>query len=232
MLNELVAARTLNMLYVWLDLGFLALLAGALIYARRYMAVLVGLIGGVIYFIVDYGFFYHLLGTREVLGAPVALFLLWLSLSYGFTNFAWIWLWLDKDGHRAEWSVFILSGWLFSGFMSQSLGGGFPTVMISRGTSRYHGLMGLMLFVGYALLCVWNVRARGSRPKAPILSILAIGILVQGSWEAVLLLTGIRPAGLQPLIVNALLETNMGLPYIYMIHRAVTRRFGEDLRKR
>ena len=43
-------------------------------------------------------------------------------------------------------------------------------------------------------------------------------------------MTGIRAQGLGPLIVNSLLETNLGLPYIYFIHRAVSRRRGEDLR--
>lgn len=31
--------------------------------------------------------------------------LLWMSMSYGFTNFTWIWLWLNKDKHLFEWSV-------------------------------------------------------------------------------------------------------------------------------
>jgi hypothetical protein len=46
---------------------------------------------------------------------------------------------------------------------------------------------------------------------------------VQFAWEAVLLLTGIRPAGIQPLIVNSLIETNLGMPYIYLIFRMVNR---------
>ena len=37
-----------------------------LIATKRYMAVIAGLIGGIIYFAVDYGIFYLLLGTREV----------------------------------------------------------------------------------------------------------------------------------------------------------------------
>lgn len=31
--------------------------------------------------------------------------LLWMSMSYGFTNFTWIWLWLSKDKHLLEWSL-------------------------------------------------------------------------------------------------------------------------------
>ncbi|MFQ9871929.1 MAG: hypothetical protein ACLRVT_02565 [Oscillospiraceae bacterium] len=60
--------------------------------------------------------------------------------------------------------------------------------------------------------------------------ILAIGILVQFGWEAVLAITGIRNQSLQTLIVNSLLETNLGLPYLFLIHRAVNRRWDEALR--
>jgi hypothetical protein len=58
---------------------------------------------------------------------------------------------------------------------------------------------------------------------------MAIGIGVQFSWEAVLLLTGIRPAGIMPLITNSLIETNMGMPFLYVIHKAISKRFQEDL---
>ena len=55
-------------------------------------------------------------------------------MSYGLTNFAWIWLWLDKDGHTLEWSLLILSGWLSTALLSQNFGSGFPEISISRST--------------------------------------------------------------------------------------------------
>ncbi|NLW78071.1 MAG: hypothetical protein GXY32_01490 [Ruminococcaceae bacterium] len=197
---------------------------------KRYMAVIVGLLGGLLYFVVDYGIFYQWLHTREVVGADPLWFLLWLSISYGFTNFVWIWLWLDNDGRRLEWSLFIMTGWLCTALMGQNFGGGFTEVSIMRGTGGYHGVMALLLFIGYGILCVANIRRKPGAPKIPLLSILAIGILVQGAWEFILLITGIRGGGVMPLIVNSLLETNMGLPYLYLIHKAVTKRRGEDLK--
>ncbi len=227
---EVVPARVLNMLYIYLDIGFLVLFFGVLLFTRRYMAAIVGAIGGLLYFLVDYGGFYLLLGTREVVGADPFWFLLWMSISYGVTNFAWIWLWLDGDGHKLEWSLFIMSGWMCTALLSQSFGAGFAEISIRRGTTAYHGLMGVFLFVGYGLLCVQNIRAKKAEDKAPILQILLIGMLVQGSWEFILLITGIRPAGFGPLLVDTLLETNMGLPYLYWIHKAVMGRRQEDLR--
>ena len=69
--------------------------------------------------------------------------------------------------------------------------------------------------------------------------LLAIGILVQLGWEAGLLIGGIRSAGfesltekLRPLIVNSLLETNLGMPYMYLIFVAITSKFTEQLKRR
>lgn len=230
LVGEVIAARTMNGLYIVIDIVFLCVLMGILLWTGRYQAAIVGILGGVLYFLVDYGIFYLALGTRTVTGADPFWFLLWLSMSYGFTNFVWIWVWLDRDGHALEWSLLIVSGWLCVSLLSQNFGGAFPVISISRGTADYHGVMALLLFAGYALLIVHNLLGRGERIDIPW--ILAIGILVQFGWEAVLAVTGIRNPSLQTLIVNSLLETNMGLPYLWMIHRAVSRRRDERLHRR
>lgn len=229
--TEVIASRTMNGLYIWLDVIFLLFLLGTLLFTKRYQAAIVGLLGGILYFIVDYGGFYLLLHTRQVVGADPFLFLLWLSMSYGFTNFVWIWLWLDRDKRALEWSLLILAGWLTTALLSQNFGSGFAQIAITRGTADYHGIMALLLFVGYAILCVHNIRCTDPAKKAPIPWILAIGILVQFGWEFMLAITGIRNLSLQTMIVNSLLETNLGLPYLYLIHRTVNRRWGEDLKR-
>jgi len=223
---DFAAARTFNSLYIILDIVWLLLLAGLLLYLKRRMAVIVGLLAGVLYFLVDYGIFYHLLGTRQVQGADPFWLLLWLSMSYGFTNLAWIWLLLDRDGHAVRWSLLPILGWLAIGLLSQSFGSGFPEITISRGTGSYHGVMALILCVGYLIVIVNKLK--GSE-KVNILWLLAIGIGVQFAWEASLLITGIRPALWQPLVVNSLIETNLGIPYIYYIHKYVARHWNEDL---
>lgn len=222
---EVIPSRSLNGLYIVLDILFLLFLAVVLLYARRRKAFFAGLAGGVLYFLVDYGIFYQLLGTRTVVGADPFWFLLWLSMSYGFTNFVWIWLWLDRDARLFEWSLLIVSGWLTEALAAQNFGGPLGTITISRGTGSYHGVMALILFVGYAILILHNLRTTEPEKRINIPWLLAIGILVQFSWEAVLLITGIRAPGFGPLIVDSLIETNLGIPYLYYIHRAVNRRF-------
>ena len=228
--SDVIAARTMNFLYIWLDLGFLALFFLLLVWVKRYQAIIVGILGGVLYFIVDYGIFYLPLGTRVVEGAGPGWFLLWLSMSYGFTNLVWIWLWLDRDRHAAEWSTFIMTGWLAVAILSTTLGSGTAQISITRGTAQYHGVMAALLFVGYGLLCAYNLKQKDPAKRAPLLWILAIGILVQFSWEAVLAMTGIRNPAWNTLVINSVLETNMGMPYLYLIHCAVTKRWSEALR--
>jgi len=227
---DIVAARTLNYLYIYLDVIWLIIYALILIYRRRYLALIAGLAGAAIYFAVDYGIFYALLGTRVVTGADTFWFLLWLSISYGFTNFAWIWLLLDRDGRGIEWSVLTIMGWVAVAMLSQNFGAYFQQISIHRGTSSYHGIMALILVAGYLYLILRNLGTTGKR-KSNILWLMAIGIGVQFSWEAVLLLTAIRPAGIMPLIIDSLIETNLGMPYLYLMHEAVSIRFNENLKR-
>jgi hypothetical protein len=226
-----LVARTFNFLYIYLDIVWLLLFALILIARKRYLALIAGLAGAILYFIVDYGVFYLALGTRTISGANPFWLLLWLSASYGFTNMAWIWLLLDRDGNAVEWSALPIIGWIAVALLSQNLGANLPLITIERGTTGYHGVMALLLAIGYLYL-IW--RNLGATPghRVNILRLLAIGLGVQFSWELVLLLTGIRPAGIVPLLLNSLIETNMGMPYLYLIHRAVSGRFGEDLAPR
>lgn len=220
---DIIAGRSLNSLYPILDILWLLAFLGVLLKFRRFGAILAGLAGGLVYFIVDYGIFYLALGTRVINGADPFWFLLWLSISYGFTNVAWIWLLLDQDAHAVEWSLLIIAAWFAVALLSQNFGTNFPVITIHRGTANYHGVMTLILLVGYGIL-IWQNLARPREQQVNLLWLLAIGIGVQFSWEAVLLLTGIRPMGFLPLVVNALIETNLGMPYFYWIHSALKRR--------
>ena len=51
--GEVIAARTMNSLYIWLDIAYLMILLGVLLWTKRRQAVIAGLIGGALYFAVD-----------------------------------------------------------------------------------------------------------------------------------------------------------------------------------
>ena len=235
---ELIARRQFVPAYIALDTVFLLMLAGLLLWKKRRMAALVGGIMGVVYFIVDYGVFHLICHSRSIEGGSLFWTLLWMSMSYGFTNFAWIWLALDKDEYLIEWSLLILCWWFCCPMLAQLIGFGQMPIVIQRTTGAYHGWMAAILFVGYLLAVVRNLGESDRKCRIDLLRLLAIGIAAQFAWEAALLLGGIRSAGLdfaeklRPLIVNSLLETNLGMPYVYLIFVALTRRFTPALARR
>lgn len=227
-MTEIIARRQFPPLYIWLDLAFLAVYLFLLLWKKKYMTVLVGAVMGLVYMLVDYGIF-HLVCHSRTISEGHSLFwvLLWMSVSYGFTNFTWIWLWISRDSHLFEWSLLILSWWFCCPLLTQTFAGDAPLITIQRTTGAYHGYMAAILFLGYLGLIVYNLYQKDRSKRVQIPWLLAIGILVQLGWEAGLLLGGIRSAGfatlgekLRPLLINSLLETNLGMPYVYAIYIA------------
>ena len=221
---DIIPSRVFAPLYIVFDCLCLLALAVLLFLSRRQRALICGLIAGFVYFLVDYGVFYLALGARVVHGAPTGPFLLWLSMSYGFTNFAWIYLMLSRDDKRLEWSLFIFLCWIAVPLLSQNFGGE-ASIFIYRTTGGYHGVMALILLIGYAVVICLNI-FRDAGIDIPYL--LFIGIMVQLGWEAALYVTGVRQSGLATLVIDSLIETNLGLPYMYFIHRAIERRLGPE----
>ena len=228
-MTEIIARREFSPLYIGFDIAFLLLFAGLLLMKKKYMTVLVGSLAGLLYMLVDFGIFHLVCHSR--------------SISDGYSLFwvlLWIWLWMSRDRHLFEWSFLILLWWFVCPQLTKTFApDGMANIVIQRTTGEYHGHMALILLVGYLGLIVWNLRVPDRRERVNIPWLLAIGILVQFGWEAGLLIGGIRSAGfatlgekLRPLIVNSLLETNLGMPYIYLIFTAYTAKFTEDMKRR
>ena len=155
---ELIARRQFVPAYIALDTVFLLALAGLLLWKKRRMAALVGGIMGVVYFIVDYGVFHLICHSRSIEGGSLFWTLLWMSMSYGFTNFAWIWLALDKDEYLIEWSLLILCWWFCCPMLAQLIGFGQMPIVIQRTTGAYHGWMAAIRWPSCG---IWG-RATGS----------------------------------------------------------------------
>ena len=239
-MTEIIARREFSPLYIAFDIAFLVLYGCLLLRKKKYMTFLVGFLAGILYMAVDYGIFHLVCQSRSISdGYSLFWVLLWMSMSYGFTNFTWIWLWISKDKHLSEWSMLILMWWfvcplLTNTFAPQNM----DKVIIQRTTGEYHGYMAAIMFVGYLILIIYNL-SRDKEHRINIPWLLAIGILVQFGWEAGLLIGGIRSAGfatveekLKPLVVNSLLETNLGMPYIYFIFAAYSAKFTEQFNSR
>lgn len=223
---EVLPNRIFNVAYIMVDSIFLLFLALFFLATKRKMAFLVGVLGAFLYFVVDYGGFYLLLGTRKVIGMNPALLLLWLSTSYGFTNMSWMFLWFDEEKNRKEWSV-LFCVYFFSVAILTAAAKSFPSVTIERGTAGYHWIFALFLIVGYAYICVENLLHPEN--KSPLLSILAIGILIQLAWEGSLFLASIRQTTIRTLFVDCLLETNLGAPFMFLIQRKIRTAFPSKI---
>lgn len=240
-MTELIAKRAFYPIYIGFDLLFLAVFAALLLLKKKYMTVLVGFLAGILYMLVDYGIFHLVCHSRSNSeGSSLFWVLLWMSMSYGFTNFCWIWLWISKDRNLFEWSFLILLWWFVCPLLTNTFRSPEAVpIVIQRTRGEYHGYMALILFAGYLALIIYNLRQDSREQRINIPWLLAIGVLVQFGWEAGLLIGGIRSAGfsnlsdkLRTLLINSLLETNLGMPYIYLIFLAYSRRFTEQMTRR
>ncbi len=231
--------RTFNLLYILIDSLFIVFFLGILLWKKRKAAFWFSIFGGILYFIVDFGYFYIISRSRvvkidyvECNALYTGLVLLWMSLSYGITNFAFIWLCIKKDENLKEFLLLIVGWWLVAPTIAYL--GPAPNIMTYRTTHAYHGMMGVILVIGYGILIIYNLKVEKAK-RVNILWLNLIGISVQFSWEFALLIHGIRPMTgdfIQTLMVNSLIETNLGMPIIYGIYLLVNRKFTEDLQKK
>lgn len=167
---ETIALRQFDPLYILFDCLFLMLLAGLLVWKKKYSALIVGGLAGALYMIVDYGIFNLLCGARSISpGYSLFWVLLWMSISYGFTNFVWIWLWISKDRNLLEWSMLILLWWFCCPLLTQTFGGKAEPIVIQRTTGSYHGYMALLLFAGYLFVLIWNMAHSAPGERMPLL---------------------------------------------------------------
>ena len=234
---NIIPTRNLNLLYIILDSIFILAFLGLLIWKKRYSTVLFALFGGVLYTIVDFGGFYLMSHTRTVyIDGALAdvwgtfLVLLWMSMSYGITNFAFIWVCVSRDKLLKYWLFLIIMWWMIAPSISEL--GGEATITTSRTTGVYHGWMGVALVVSYVVLIVLLLRKEGQKAFVNVLTLCLIGFCVQFGWEFSLLVNGIRPmnaASIKTLLLNSFLETNLGMPVIFAINYFWCRRFNEDL---
>lgn len=162
-----------------------------------------------------------------------------MSMSYGITNFALIWIWLGKDEHYKEYTAAIWIWWICCPMLSETFtGSDTALIKIQRTTGSYHGYMALFMVISYFAVIVYNLIQKDKDKRFNIVWLFVLGVLAQLGWEAGLLIGGIRSADFDPftkimtLITNSLVETNLGMPAIYCIFLLLTARFTENLKKR
>lgn len=245
--------RNFSLAYILIDTVFVILFVYLLWRQKKKICFLWALFGGVLYWVVDWGLFYFASQSREIYfyysdGVSTlcnwwqtGLVLFWMSMSYGILDFAFIWLWLEKDKHALEWSTLIVVWWITCPLMADFLNNLIPGMLYfqtTRGTGKYHGIMGLFMVVGYGIVLVRNILEK-DKERIPIVRLFVIGFLSQFLWEFLLFVFGVRSQNygndttriITTMLRDSLVETNLGLPYIYFIQKAVSKHWNEDLSK-
>ena len=231
---QITPTRNFNLLYIILDTLFIIILLCLLIFKKRNLTVLFALFDGILYTLVDFGGFYLLSHSRIVFingiqqdALNTFLVLFWMSMSYGITNFIFIWVLISKDKLAKYWLFLIIMWWLICPSIASM--GGENNITTFRTTTSYHGIMGIILVISYLILIIYTLIS--GKEIVNILYLCLIGISVQFSWEFSLLINGIRPLNensLQTLIINSCLETNLGMPAIYLIYHLINKKYNED----
>ncbi len=247
--------RNFSLAYIIIDALFVVSFVVILFLSKRKVTAYWALAGGLLYFIVDFGIFYAALGSRQIYSyvgdsSNVNLLsslntmwvLLWMSMSYGITDFAFIWIWLNNDKRKIEYSSLIVVFWICCPLIASFINNLNPNMVYfetTRSTDKYHGIMGLIMLVGYFIIILMNIFSK-KEEKIPIIRLFVIGFMAQFLWEFILLVFNIRSQTyssdilrtLSTLIQDSLVETNLGMPYIYFIHKVVSSRWNEDTTKK
>ncbi len=245
MTTVLDPTRNFSLSYVILDSIFLVFFAVLLLVQKKKMTFLFSLAGGILYFLVDFLIFYLLTGSRiiyinnvEANALNTALILFWMSVSYGFLDFAFIWLWLSKDKNALLYSAIIVIWWICCPLISEfinTFSNQVTAIKTTRTTNKYHGVMGILMVVGYFIIIIMNLT--GKYEKIPVVRLFVIGFMAQFLWELILFIFGIRFGDnnivkiVNTILRDSLVETNLGMPYLYFIHKGLSKKFNEDLSK-
>lgn len=235
---NITPSRELNLLYIILDSVFLVVYFAFLLLKKKRMTIIVGSLAAILYFIVDYVFFYKVTGSRTVTingnnatETQYFFYLLWHEVSSGFTNFTLLWLILSKDKDLKIWLIMVVGWWLLVPAIAEL--GGARNIACARTTTSYHAPMAIIMAIGYLFLIIYNLFiVKKKSEQINIIRLFLIGFFVQFAWEGAFLLYGIRPwneNSFPTLIIDSLIETNLGMPYLYFIHKFVTSKRHEDL---
>lgn len=238
--------RNFSLAYVILDSIFVIFFVSFLFFRKKYVTGIFSLIGGILYFLVDFLIFYLALGSRVIYISSSDVFntadafitcmiLLWMSLSYGILDFAFIWLWLSYDKKALQYTFLIVIWWICCPLIASFIDNLCPNmiyIMTTRSTMKYHGVMGIIMVVGYFFLIIKDILYK---EKIPLVRLFVIGFMAQFLWEFILFIFNIRSLNysddfirvISTMLQDSLVETNLGMPYLYLINKAVSKRFKD-----
>jgi hypothetical protein len=192
-----------------------------------------GLFGILVNFIIDYGYWYSVLGIRTVEGLPDWIsplgFFVYFSITYGMIQYSYVQVmftrkpdWPDIERRdRIEWSLFLFGGWLRIGVLSSIIPLCDLDVTVTRVMTEQR-LVEVFAVIGeYALLAFLAYQKKYELNTHRIAYIFLVGVFVHFSMEFTLVLVGIRGSSLFDLVFNSIFEFNVGTPILYLMMYAL-----------
>lgn len=217
--------RIFDVDFIYFDLMLATLWIVLFIKTKQYPAILMGLLASCIYFMVDFGLWYSILGTRHI-DAPMdaGLFLFYFSFTYGIIQFGYITVMITPKTNKIFWTILLYGGWIIMALLSQWIAWDDREISISRDMTNGRWIQFAMMIVG--LLFVYLASQYSSTFRnikwyytVPIL--FAIGIIVHVALEVPLVIAGIRPFNWNDFLWNSVIEFNSGIGAIYFIYYGV-----------
>jgi hypothetical protein len=213
--------------YIIFDAMFLAIYVGLLLIHKRYGPLRVGVICGIIIYIID-GVIWTATGIREY-----GLSAQWMKhptdfmmdFSYGVVAFSWVWIAFERKSAKdvAFWTLILFAGWLLVPVASILIHLDDEPIMTVRHMDGQVWIQVAMVIVGYLLLFLLKYDCK------TILYVFWIGSMLAFMMEFSLLICNIRPADIKVLIYSTLFLTNQGIPYLYLIWDKVIPMFQRNL---
>ncbi|MFW9910772.1 MAG: hypothetical protein ACFFEF_19625 [Candidatus Thorarchaeota archaeon] len=223
---QIFIERTFGIDFIYTDLFFCLIWIFVLLREKYKLEFLIGCLGILTNFIIDYFYWYGFLGIRTLEG-PInpLLFFIYFSITYGMIEYSYVAVMFRVENNRSRivWTLFLYSGWLLSGIVSQWIPISDAIIHVAREMSlqRFPMLIGICIGFGFLVFLKYKWKPMFHLGWKRLAYIFLVGILVHMGMETTLAVSGIRPSPLSEVIgeflFNSLLEFNLGIPILYLI---------------
>ena len=226
---ESIVVRVFDVDFILFDFALTGLWV-FLLYKKGFITPLVfGLFGILVNFIVDFGYWYSILGIRTVEGLPSWMsplgFFVYFSITYGMIQYSFVQVMFARkpDQPRTEredrikWSLFLFIGWLVIGILSNISPINDSEVTVTRIMTEQRIIEVYAVIAEYALLALLALKRKFELSPRRILYIFFVGIFVHFSMEITLVLAGMRASSFFDILFNSIFEFNTGTPILYLM---------------
>lgn len=226
-----IVTRTFGLDFIYFDLVFIALWTILMIHRKYYAPMFWGLVGWIIYIMVDYILWYRVMGSRHYTGPLNPLvFFAWFCFSPGFVQVSYVTIMFEKRSVKeiVSWTLLLYCGWTMVGILSQQLHMDDTVIRISRdmGIGSQRWIMGGLAVLNFLIGVILVMMKRLSWQN--MFYLFLVGTLVEFALEVSLLASGIRLEqghwSLGMMVVNGLIEFNCGIVITWLLWKYLTPR--------